>query len=567
MTINEAQDEVIEEFSDLTDWMDKYQMLIDLGNELNELDEKYKTEQNLIDGCQSRVWLQCDERGGKLFFTADSDALIVKGIIALLIRVISGHTPKEILDADLYFIDRIGLREHLSPTRSNGLLAMVKQIKAYALALQREGRRVTGMRRLFFFITVLLLNAAPLNGSRWFELADLYAADSQRISPLLRDFSKAMLDQMFNRPRQAISSIRTLLRRHQTQLGGGNVASMMFLMATDYSKLNRQDSAAWLLETFLDQTKDSPQFPLRDQARRSLDVYRALSAYRLFGTDGQQHYELPLRLDRTDSVGMLFMVPCSFNGKASKACFDTGASYNVISTQLARKWGLRPVAHGVQVEGTARGEGDVVVADSISMGNLTMRNVPFVVLDLQANNTHAQSLMGSLELIIGQPFLTRFARYVIDLERRAVFLYTDTVETHEKPTLCLPNSLHAKVSRNGRVMDFAMDSGSTTSSLGTDYYRDFQSEVLARGKWDIHGSAGYGGVSYNSVFVMPEVSLSIGSMPFALKKVEVVAMSSHEGALTRGYGRLGNDFMQRWARVEIDNVNMVITLTQKKTDK
>ena len=123
MTINEAQDEVIEEFSDLTDWMDKYQMLIDLGNDLDELNEKYKTEQNLIDGCQSRVWLQCDERDGKLFFTADSDALIVKGIIALLIRVISGHTPKEILDADLYFIDRIGLREHLSPTRSNGLLA------------------------------------------------------------------------------------------------------------------------------------------------------------------------------------------------------------------------------------------------------------------------------------------------------------------------------------------------------------------------------------------------------------------------------------------------------------
>ena len=129
-TINELQDEVIEEFSDFDDWMDKYQMLIDLGNDL----EKYKTEQNLIDGCQSRVWLQCDYVDGKLVFTADSDALIVKGIIALLIEVLSGHTPKEILDADLYFIDKIGLREHLSPTRSNGLLAMVKQIKAYALA-------------------------------------------------------------------------------------------------------------------------------------------------------------------------------------------------------------------------------------------------------------------------------------------------------------------------------------------------------------------------------------------------------------------------------------------------
>ena len=134
MTINEAQDEVIEEFADFTDWMDKYQMLIDLGNDLEVLDEKYKTESNLIDGCQSRVWVQCDYEEGKLVFTADSDALIVKGIIALLIQVLSGHTPKEILDADLYFIEQIGLREHLSPTRSNGLLAMVKQIKAYALA-------------------------------------------------------------------------------------------------------------------------------------------------------------------------------------------------------------------------------------------------------------------------------------------------------------------------------------------------------------------------------------------------------------------------------------------------
>lgn len=134
MTINEAQNEVVEEFEDFTDWMDKYQMLIDLGNELDALNDKYKNDSNLIDGCQSRVWLQCDLIDDKLQFTADSDALIVKGIIALLIQVLSGHTPNEILDADLYFIDKIGLKEHLSPTRSNGLLAMVKQIKAYALA-------------------------------------------------------------------------------------------------------------------------------------------------------------------------------------------------------------------------------------------------------------------------------------------------------------------------------------------------------------------------------------------------------------------------------------------------
>jgi cysteine desulfuration protein SufE len=139
MTINERQDEIIDEFFGFDDWMDKYQLLIDLGNEQAPLDEKYKTEQNLIDGCQSRVWLQADYVDGKIRFSAESDALIVKGIVTLLIRVLNDATPQEILDADLYFIDEIGLKEHLSPTRSNGLLAMVKQMRMYALAFQAKG--------------------------------------------------------------------------------------------------------------------------------------------------------------------------------------------------------------------------------------------------------------------------------------------------------------------------------------------------------------------------------------------------------------------------------------------
>lgn len=139
MTINQAQDQVIEEFSDFDDWMDKYQLLIDLGNEQAPLDEQYKNDQNLIEGCQSRVWLQADLVDGKVIFRAESDALIVKGIIALLIKVVSGHTPDEILDSDLYFIEKIGLKEHLSPTRSNGLLSMVKQMRMYALAFKAKG--------------------------------------------------------------------------------------------------------------------------------------------------------------------------------------------------------------------------------------------------------------------------------------------------------------------------------------------------------------------------------------------------------------------------------------------
>lgn len=139
MTINEIQDEIIQEFADLDDWMDRYQLLIDLGSSQPRLDDKYKTEQNLIDGCQSRVWLQADMKDGLLHFQAESDALIVKGIVALLVRVLSDHTPEEILGADLYFIESIGLREHLSPTRSNGLLAMLRQMKLYALAYQARG--------------------------------------------------------------------------------------------------------------------------------------------------------------------------------------------------------------------------------------------------------------------------------------------------------------------------------------------------------------------------------------------------------------------------------------------
>ncbi|MDE6536130.1 MAG: SufE family protein [Muribaculaceae bacterium] len=137
MTINEIQDEIISEMSEIDDWMDRYGYIIDLGNQLPPIEEKYKTPQHLIEGCQSRVWINADKTDeGKIVFTADSDAIIVKGIISMLIQVLSNQTPDDILNADLYFIDKIGLSEHLSPTRSNGLLAMVKQMRAYAQAFK-----------------------------------------------------------------------------------------------------------------------------------------------------------------------------------------------------------------------------------------------------------------------------------------------------------------------------------------------------------------------------------------------------------------------------------------------
>ena len=138
MTIKEIQEEIIDEFALFDEWMDKYEHIIELGKDLPIIEEEHKTEENLIKGCQSRVWLYAEINNGNIIFTADSDAIITKGIIALVIRVFSNHTPKEIAEADLFFIDQIGLKEHLSPTRSNGLLSMVKQIKLYSIAFQAK---------------------------------------------------------------------------------------------------------------------------------------------------------------------------------------------------------------------------------------------------------------------------------------------------------------------------------------------------------------------------------------------------------------------------------------------
>ena len=138
MTINEIQDQIIADFSQFDDWMDKYALLIDLGNSHQTLHEKYKIPQNIIEGCQSRVWLNAELVDGKVVFEGESDAILVKGIVSLLIQVLSGQTPEDIVNTELYFIDRIGLKEHLSPTRSNGLLAMVKQMKMYALVFKMK---------------------------------------------------------------------------------------------------------------------------------------------------------------------------------------------------------------------------------------------------------------------------------------------------------------------------------------------------------------------------------------------------------------------------------------------
>lgn len=566
MTINEQQDAIIDEFADMDDWMDRYQLLIDMGNELEALDEKYKTNQNLIDGCQSRVWVQCDYRDGRLYFQADSDALIVKGIIALLIQVLSGHTPAEILDTDLYFIDRIGLRDHLSPTRSNGLLAMIKQIKAYALAYKTKGggmMRTLGIVLLWFCCTLGWAQTADerageyINQRQWFALQDLCATDSAQMSPFIRLFAQSMTAQMFNRPAEANERILALIRQHQGQMGFANVYNMMLLLIDNYSRMGDNAAAASAARRFA--TQIDGKVPADNVAPVWVKerLYTALQGYDLYSTDTLDHTVPMAYTQIADSTQGLITLRGSVNKRRADFIFDTGASYNVITPELARRYGLRLLDDSIQTQGTRSGGGQMAIADDITLGNVHLRNVPFAVLDIGAGNERIRHTVGRISLIIGQPLLRQYGRYTIDLANSTIHLYHHSARRPVRSNAYLDGALYAEITQDGHHMPIVLDTGADKTTLGKAYYKDFSALVARKGKWTIEGASGFGGIVYNSVFRLPQIAMQVGGRPFTLRNVSVAALSTGNG-LTENYGRLGMDFVRLWQQVTVDNTNMTI---------
>ena len=566
MTINQQQDAIIDEFVDMDDWMDRYQLLIDMGNELEALDEKYKTNQNLIDGCQSRVWVQCDSRDGRLYFQADSDALIVKGIIALLIQVLSGHTPAEILDTDLYFIDRIGLRDHLSPTRSNGLLAMIKQIKAYALAYKTKGggmMRTISIVLLWLCCTLGWAQTADerageyINQRQWFALQDLCATDSAQMSPFIRLFAQSMTAQMFNQPAEANKHILALIRQHQEQMGFANVYNMMLLLIDNYSRMGDNAAAADAARRFATQIDSKVPADNVASVWAKERLYTALQAYDLYSTDTLDH-TVPLTYTQiADSAQGLITLSGSVNKRQADFIFDTGTSYNVISPELARRYGLRLMADSIKAQGTRSGGGQMAIADDLTLGNVHLRNVPFAVLDIGAGNERIRHTVGRISLIIGQPLLRQYGRYTIDLTNRTLYLYRHSARRPVRSNAYLDGALYAEIAQDGHRMPIVLDTGANKTTLGKAYYKDFSALVAREGKWTIEGASGFGGIVYNSVFRLPQIAMQVSGRPFTLRNVSVVALSTGNG-LAEGYGRLGMDFVRLWQQVTVDNTNMTI---------
>lgn len=407
------------------------------------------------------------------------------------------------------------------------------------------------------------LVATYMNESRWFELSDLYAKDSARISPFLEDFSRAMLSHMFNRPRQAIADLRSLLRNHQQDMGFGNIVSMIGMIADDYYKLNRPDSAAATLDAFISQVEGRVDASVWQSLASKRDIMKALAPYLIYQMDGERQFVLPFRNDTSSGTTHLLKIRGAVDGKQASFCFDTGASYNVISSSLADSWGLKPIAGGLAVKGSTRGMGNVVLIRELTLGDMTLRNVPFLILDFKQGNEKAGPLMTDLPIIIGQDLIGRFASYVIDMDRHKITFHTETLNTPSQPTICLPGTLRLRAQKGQRIIDLKLDTGADSTCLATAYYKAFNDEVMREGRWRLAGGAGYGGIRYHSVFNLPKVSLTLGATPVTLKGVNVIAMSDKDNVFEEGYGYLGLDFLNSWSRVEVDQQNMTIRFEPK----
>ena len=330
-----------------------------------------------------------------------------------------------------------------------------------------------------------------LSGSRWFDLHDVYAADSAQMSPFIRQFARTMVSQMFNRPQQACDDILTLVRGYQQQLGGANACSMLLLLADNYSRMGDNVRAAATVRSLADQMEGKADSATVAQMRGKERLYSALSALRVNETDTASH-TLPFTYTELGDTAQQLMV---------------------------------------------------VVA----------------VLDMTAGNERARRVAQQISLVIGQPLLQLFGSYTIDFASRQIHLTHQSHRSGAAPNLFFNKVPYVAVTRDSLRMAMALDTGAATSSLDNAYYKAFAADVAREGKWELAATMGVGGISYNSVFRMPAVSLSIGGTPFTLHRVAVTALSPHN-RLTQGYGRLGIDFMRQWSSVTIDNVNMTIHL-------
>ncbi len=430
---------------------------------------------------------------------------------------------------------------------------------------------------------MLLLSAAPclaqgsaeadaaagtsINSGQWFRLYDIYEKDSVSLSPMMRRFSKALLASAFNRHGEAVEAITALVRGHQQEMGMGNVVSMLSLLSRSHSRLGDNAKASAVMEALACQLEGKADSATVAELRRQEHLYGTLSRFAFYQKDtaAAASHTVPFTIDRagTDSAQVLIHIDSRLNGRRCRMTFDTGATYNVITPGLAAKYRLTPTDATISVMGTRPGEGHVAVAKELRLGELTLRNVPFVILDLDSGNGRIRHTADAYSCILGESLLMQFARYTLDFANGTVTLSSGTTAApHTRPNLCLTPSgrtPYAEIEYGDNIFPVTLDTGASATILGNAFYRDNTAVIARDGKWDIMGSTGFGGVTYDSVFRLPSLTMRLAGTPFTLRDVPVSVLSTGN-ALSVGYGRLGLDFFRLWKRVTVDNVAMTITV-------
>lgn len=396
-----------------------------------------------------------------------------------------------------------------------------------------------------------------INQRQWFALQDLCATDSAQMSPFIRLFAQSMTAQMFNRPAEANERILALIRQHQGQMGFANVYNMMLLLIDNYSRMGDNAAAADAARRFATQIDGKVPADNVAPVWAKERLYTALQGYDLYSTDRLDHTVPMAYTQIADSTQGLITLRGSVNKRQADFIFDTGASYNVITPELARRYGLRLLDDSIQAQGTRSGGGQMAIADDITLGDVHLRNVPFAVLDIGAGNERIRHTVGRISLIIGQPLLRQYGRYTIDLANSTLHLYHHSARRPVRSNAYLDGALYAEITQDGHHMPIVLDTGADKTTLGKAYYKDFSALVARKGKWTIEGASGFGGIVYNSVFRLPQIAMQVGGRPFTLRNVSVAALSTGNG-LTENYGRLGMDFVRLWQQVTVDNTNMTI---------
>lgn len=402
---------------------------------------------------------------------------------------------------------------------------------------------------------------ACINGSQWFRLYDIYEKDSASMSPMIRRFSKAMLATAFNRNEEAAEAISTLVRNHQQEMGMGNVVSMLSLLSTTYSRLGDNTKASATMKSLADQLEGSVDTATVAELRRKQHLYDTLSRSALYKKDkgGNTSHTIPFSTVpfSADSTQVLMHIGSRLNGQKCTMTFDTGATYNVITPKLAAKYRLTPTDATISVIGTGR----IAIAKELTIGTLKLRNVPFVILDLNSGNERVRHTADAYSCILGESLLMQFPLYIIDFEKNTVTLSSDTLTTsRRRPNICLTPSgrtPYAEIEYGGGTFAITLDTGAAATTLGNAFYHDYTADIAREGKWDIAASTGFGGVTYDSIFRLPSLTMRLSATPFTLRNVPVSALST-SNALSANYGRLGLDFFRLWKKVTINNAAMTI---------